>query len=315
MLRRGVHAGIAIIVVLSVSLAIVAGLGDLPDVEWRFRPVGLLLSAVGLSAFLIANAEIWRRLLRALGPEIDARQGMMIWFVSALGRYVPAGVLLVMLRAAMAERVGVPKRICLASVAYELALFFTAALLLGSYFVIDLPALQDAPQRFLVLVLPVLAIVAMQPRIFHTLVDRVLVRLGRARLPLSLPGGRVFEFVGLYAVTYVIAGVSLYALAQSVYPVGVDDLPLVVGAFAVGTALSLLAFVLPGGLVAREAGIALALSPVMPAAPAIAIAVLARIVQIGLEVLIAMLTPLLTRNREALRPDAEPRVSRSTASA
>ena len=66
---------------------------------------------------------------------------------------------------------------------------------------------------------------------------------------------------------------------------GIGDLAVVVGAFSVGTALSLIGLALPGGLLAREAGIALALSPVMPAAPAIAIAVLSRIVQLVLEVL------------------------------
>lgn len=293
--RRGLHLGIAIIVVLSIGLAAFATAGDIPDVDWRFRPVALALAVIGLTVFLLANAEIWRRILRALGPELAPRRSMAIWFTSGLGRYVPTSLLLPVLRAAMSEREGVPKRICLASVAYEMAMFFTAALILAAYFVIDLPDLQDAPGRYLVIGLPMLALIALQPRVFHTLADRVLTRLGRAKLPLSLPGGRVLEFVGLYALTYVIAGLSLYALAQSVYPVGADELVTVVGAFAVGTALSILAFVLPGGLVAREAGIALALSPVMPAAPALAVAVLARIVQMGLEVLLALITPLLAK--------------------
>lgn len=293
--RRGLHLGIAIIVVLSIGLAAFATAGDIPDVDWRFRPVALALAVIGLTVFLLANAEIWRRILRALGPELAPRRSMAIWFTSGLGRYVPTSLLLPVLRAAMSEREGVPKRICLASVAYEMAMFFTAALILAAYFVIDLPDLQDAPGRYLVIGLPLLALIALQPRVFHTLADRVLTRLGRAKLPLSLPGGRVLEFVGLYALTYVIAGLSLYALAQSVYPVGADELVTVVGAFAVGTALSILAFVLPGGLVAREAGIALALSPVMPAAPALAVAVLARIVQMGLEVLLALITPLLAK--------------------
>ena len=144
-----------------------------------------------------------------------------------------------------------------------------------------------------------LALIALQPRFFHPLADKLLLRLGREPLPLSLPSGRGLEFVGLYGITYLISGVSLYALAQLVYPVGSGELITVVGAFAVGTALSIIAFVLPGGLVAREAGIALALSPVMPTAPAVAVAVLSRIVQLGLEVVFAMITPLLARRAEA----------------
>ena len=143
--RRGLHAGIAIIVVLSVGLAALTTAGDLPDVDWRFRPVALALAMIGTAAALLLNAAIWRRILRALGPELDPPRARAIWFTSGLGRYVPTSLLLPVLRAAMAERYGASKRITLASVAYEMALFFTAALILGAYFVIDLPDLADAP--------------------------------------------------------------------------------------------------------------------------------------------------------------------------
>jgi hypothetical protein len=303
--------GIGIIVVLSVGLAAFSSAGDIPDVDWRFRPIALGLAVAAMSLGLMANAEIWRRILMALGPALPGPRARAIWFTSGLGRYVPTSLLLPVLRSAMAEREGVPKRITLASVAYEMALFFTAALILGAYFVIDLPNLQDSPGRFLVLALPVLALVALQPRIFHSLADRALERLGRAKLPLSLGTGRVLEFVGLYAATYVLWGLALYGIAQCVYPVEGGDLVTVVGAFAVGTAISIIAFVLPGGLVAREAGIALALSPVMPAAPALAVAVLARIVQLGLEVLLAMITPVLARRAEPQPPASPDAVSAS----
>ena len=75
-----------------------------------------------------------------------------------------------------------------------------------------------------------------------------------------------------------------------------------IGAFSVATIFSFLAFLLPGGLGAREAAMTLALSPIMPTAPALAIAVLSRILQLGLEVLIAVVTPMLARAQEALRP-------------
>jgi glycosyltransferase 2 family protein len=209
---------------------------------------------------------------------------------------------------AMAEREGVPKRICLASVVYEVGLAFTAALAVAAYFVINLPELEGRPVRFLVLVLPVLALVVLQPAIFHRVADFALERLGRLPLPLSLSGFRILAFVGLYALTFVLGGLSLYALAQSIYPLDGSDTVTVVGALAVGTTLSVLAFMVPGGLVAREAGVALALSPVMPTGPAVAIAVLLRIVQLALELLLAIITPLVARRgdlAERHRPQPE----------
>jgi glycosyltransferase 2 family protein len=294
-LRRGLHAGIAILVLLGVALALVAGLGDFPDVDWRFRPLALLLAVIGLGAFLVASAEIWRRLLRALGPELRPLPAQEIWFVSGLGRYVPTSVLLPVLRVAMSARDGVPGRITSASLVYEFAIFLAANLALAAYFVITLPDLAGDWQRWVVIAIPVLALIGLQPRIFHPVVDGLLVRLGREPLPLSLPGRRVIEFAVLYVAGMVVAGLAVYCLAQSVYPVGTDDLPTVVGSLAVGTGLSIIAFIVPGGLGAREAAMALALSPVMPTAPAVAVAVLSRLVQLGLEVVLALATLWLAR--------------------
>jgi hypothetical protein len=293
--RRGLHAAVATVVVASAAFAIVAAVGDFPNVSWRFHPEALVLSLIGFALSLLAAAELWRRILAELGSRLEPRRSNAIWFVSGLGRYVPTSLLLPVLRAAMAEREGVPGRVTLASMAYEVCLSSTAALSIGAYFVVDLPSLSGSPGRFLVIVLPIVAFVVMQPRFFHSVADRFLTRLGREPLPVSLSAAAVLRLVTLFAATYLLAGLSMYALAQSIYPVGTGDLVEVIGAFSVGTALSLVAFALPGGLVAREAGIALALSPVMPAAPAIAIAVLSRIIQLALELAGAAIAPLFAR--------------------
>jgi glycosyltransferase 2 family protein len=298
-IRRALHTVIGIVIVLSVGFAVVAAVGDFPTVDWRFRPVGLTLAVLGFVVFVIANAEIWRRLLHSLGPELTPLRGQAIWFVSALGRYVPTALLLPMLRVALSEREGAPKRITLASLVYEVALVLTASVVISAYFVVTLPGLAGHWQRFVVVAVPVLALICLQPRIFHRLADDGLKRIGRPPLPVSLSSARIFEFVALYLAAAVLAGLSVYALAQSFYPVSSGDLPTVVGAFSVGTAFSFLAFLLPGGLVAREAAVTLALSPIMPAAPALAIAILTRILQLGLEVSFALIMPLAARSSES----------------
>jgi hypothetical protein len=59
-------------------------------------------------------------------------------------------------------------------------------------------------------------------------------------------------------------------------------------------------------LVAREAGLAVALSPIMPTAPAVTIAVLTRVVQIAMEVLFATLTQIEVRRRGYPELDTAP---------
>src|SRR5262249_32853442 len=153
------------------------------------------LAVFAFCCYLLANAEIWRRLLAAVGPELSPTRAYPIWFASGLGRYVPTALLLPMLRMAMADREGVPKRITAATIAYEFALLITGSVLVSAYFVITLPDLQGIWQRWLVLVLPALALIAIHPKVFHPLADWALTRAGRDKLPLSLPALRTLEFV------------------------------------------------------------------------------------------------------------------------
>ncbi len=288
--RRALHICIGVLLVLGVAAIAVPALGGFPDLDHPFQPAWCALGVFGFVAVALLSAEVWRRLLQALGPTIDPVRATSIWCTSALGRYVPTSLLLPIIRAAMCERLRVPKRICLASVVYEFALAFAGALVLGAYFVVNMPQLSDDPARFLAVGLPLIGLITLQPAIFRRAANALLHALGRQPLPLVLPGSRILAFVGLYAGIYAVAGLSVYALAASVYPVNSGDIVTVTGAFAVGTTLSFIAFVLPGGLIAREAGLAVALSSVMAAGPAVACAILARIAQMSTELALAALT-------------------------
>jgi hypothetical protein len=305
-MRRGLHLAIGLIVVLGVGLAVWGAVSRFPEIDWRWRPLSLTLGALGVGTFLLLNAELWRRLLRALGPELHPLPAATIWLISALGRFAPTSLLTPMIRTAMAEREGVAKRVCLASMVYEIALALSGALVVAAYFIIDLPELSGHWVRFLAIGLPLIAIVVLQPRIFHRLTAAALIRLGREPIPLALPPVRILIFLGLYALIYALAGISTYALGQSIYPMGTEDIVTVLGAFAVGTTIGVIAFMVPGGVVAREAGLAVALSPIMPTAPAVAIAVLSRVVQIAMEVLLATLTQIAVRKRGYPELDTSP---------
>jgi hypothetical protein len=305
--RRGLYAGIGVVVLLGVALAIAGAVGKFPEIELELRPGWIAAAIAAMAAYLVLAAEIWRRLMGALGSRLSPLTANSIWFSSALGRYVPTSLLFPVMRMAAGDRAGVPKRVSLVSVVYEVGLSFAAALLVSAYFVVDLPELQDEPARFAILALPLIAIAALHPRFFHNVTDRALTRFGREPLPIALHERGILALTVAYGATFVLSGLSTYAIAECVYPgVGAGDFPIVAGAFAVATAASYVAFILPAGLVAREAVIVLALAPVMPAAPAVAIAVLSRILQVALEIAGAILFPLLVRRSEPRPADPRP---------
>jgi glycosyltransferase 2 family protein len=293
--QRALMVGLAVLIVGCLAAAIASQWSKLPDIQWRFAPGWLALSLAALVAFQFVHATLWVLILRALGTPIHATRGRAVWSLTLLARYVPTNIALAVSRMALAEREGVPKRITGASIVYELGFTFGGAAALGAYFVVTLPDLSDEPLRWLALAAPVLSLVALDPAIFHRFADAALTRLGRATLPLSLSRARVLAFFAAFAASFLIAGFAVYAFAEAIHGVAGDDIPTTIGAYSVGFAASVVAFVLPGGLGAREGAMAAALSPALPFAVALAVAVGIRLAQMGIEVLYAAITPVLAR--------------------
>jgi hypothetical protein len=271
--------------------------GRLPDYDWEFRPAWLLVSAVGATMFYVIQCEAWRGILASLGEHLDARPARAIWGKSLVARYVPTNALMVVGRVVMAERHGVSKRGCLASIVYELGLAVVTAVVVGAYFVITLPRIDDQPARYAILVVVPLALVALHPRVFQPVANFALRKLGRASLPATLPFGRVLELALIYLVSWAAMGIAVVGFAAALHPLDAEDVAYAAAAYPVAFCAAVATFVVPGGLGTRDAALAISLAAVLPAAVATAIAVGFRIFQTAVELLFVAAVSALGRGR------------------
>jgi Lysylphosphatidylglycerol synthase TM region len=294
-LKVAIEVVVVCLVLLCVGLAVSGELGRLETESLRFAPGWFALATVGFVLLQLAHVELWRVQLAKLGSRLPPSRARAIWCASAPARYVPTSMLMPTVRIAMAERQGVPKRRCLASLVYEAALALAGALVVAGYFIVQLPELEGEPGRWLAIAIPLAALVAMHPRFFAPLSAIVLRRFRREPLAKVLGERALLLLWAGYALSFLLAGLALFALSSALYPVAAADLPQIVGAFAVGFTVSILAFVLPGGLGAREAALVAALAPTMPTVVAFAVAIIARVLQITIEIALAAITAVLAR--------------------
>jgi hypothetical protein len=282
-----VRALLVAVVAACIVVTIVETVRRAPDVEWQLSPVWLLAAIAGLAVMQVIHAETWTRLVRRLGSPLEGPTGRGIWNITLLGRYVPTSALMAIGRVVLSRRAGVPNRVGVASIVYELTLQLTAALAVSSALVLTLPSLEGRPIRWLVVALPVLALVALHPRIFGPVSARLLRVAGQPPLERVLPPGTVLTACAAYAVSFLAAGVAVLALAESLAEVDAADVPIALCAYAFGFGAGVLAFVIPGGVGAREAATALALTPVVGFTVGVAAAVGVRLVQIAVELAFA----------------------------
>lgn len=294
---RVLWTALAVLVAASLGLVLAKQWSSLPVIEWRFRPGWLALSLLCLLAFQWMHIELWRGMLHSLGATLPRWKARSIWSTTLLARYVPTSALMAVGRIALSQREGVSKRVCTASVVYEVAFTFTAAVTVSTYLVLTLPAFADHSERWLVLAVPVVGLLSLHPRVFHALVDRALRRLGREPLPVSLAFPSVLVFFALFVGSFLVAGVSVLAMSHALHDVPADKTPLLVASYSLGFAAGVIGFVLPGSLGAREAGVAVAVAAALPGAVALAVALVVRLVQVGVELLYAGVMPVIARRR------------------
>jgi uncharacterized membrane protein YbhN (UPF0104 family) len=287
-----------------VVLAVVAGFfvatlaarwNDVISLKWRLEP-GLFAAATALLALSYGLvAWLWGLALhRAAGTRPVA--GARIWFLSNLARYVPGNVWSYVGAVELARRDGVARRTTLAVMALTQVLSVGVALAAG------LPVLLAERARLGRPALLGAAVVAAAAGL-AVLFRRRLLRLARRRLPgfdpaeLAPSAGTVVLLVAGYAAYWAVTGLAFAALVASLYPLGAGDLPLVVAAYAAAYAAGFLALLTPAGLGVREGVLVVALAPVLPAGPALVVALVSRVWMMLVELAGAAVAQLVARRR------------------
>lgn len=301
-LRHAVTATMAVLVAGGLATTVLAILAQRPHTHLRFLAGWLCLSVIGFVVVALVQAELWRWLLRALGARLEPRRSLAIWCVSAVARYAPTGVLMPVVRVRMSRSRKIPASICAASLVYEAVLAICGSLWVGSYFLLDLSQLRDEAWRWALLLVPLAGMLALSPRGMELVSRRLLSRLGGEPLPVHLSAGQLALFTAGYIVNFLLAGASIVALTLACHTLPAHLIPAVISAFAVGFTVSALGFLLPGSLGARELALVGALSLLMPVFVATAVAIFSRLIQLGIELLLALLAPLIAIRHESRGP-------------
>ena len=252
----------------------------------------LIPAFVALPLFYVFGALGWDLILRCLGHRIGVGQAQVAWGQPLLARYVPGSVLYVLGRVLLSERLGVPRRITVASIAYEQAISATSAIVFAAYFLIIHPDLEGQPLA--------LRVPAADPGGDRAAApdgcsarwpNRVLRAFGREPLPAVISMRGVIGLLCFYLLNWVVIAIGTYCVARSVSDVSIDELLTVGSAQALGYVAALATLVAPAGLGVRDAVFAWAVKGAVPGG-SFAVGSLIAIVVRGVLTVVEVSTPV-----------------------
>ncbi|MGY1683722.1 lysylphosphatidylglycerol synthase domain-containing protein [Geodermatophilus sp. SYSU D01176] len=240
----------------------------------------LLLAVAAVSAGVLLGPLVWRAALAAMGARVGVPDAARIYLVGQLGKYVPGSVVAFVLQMELARAAGVSRARGLTASLLTAGIAVVTSLVAG---LLAVPALAASRPALLWLfaLLPV-GLALLHPTLLTAVVDRLLGLLRQGPLPQRLAGGAIARASGLSLLVYLLYGVHLFALVDTLedpWPTNrALALVLCVGAMGMAMTAGVVAFVLPSGIGARELVIVGALAAVLPYGQALALAVVSRVV-------------------------------------
>ncbi|MEJ5197399.1 MAG: lysylphosphatidylglycerol synthase domain-containing protein, partial [Anaerolineae bacterium] len=257
-------------IVLAAALGFLAALvrsqwSVLQTYEWRLTPGWAVAALVGLELTWFFEAATWRTILTGIGGVLPSRQAYLIWFLSNIVRYIPGNIWQFLGMAELAHEAGVPRIVTLTSIVLHQVISTAVGVVLAAcYF-----ALFDDGEwlRYLrpLLLLAPLGLLLLQPRLLDAVLNRLLRRLGRPPVRISLTWRQIWLLIGRYVVVWAMMGLSFAALVRGLAPVEWPVATYLAASWAAAYVIGYLTLLTPAGLGVREGALALLLMPVVPA--------------------------------------------------
>jgi uncharacterized membrane protein YbhN (UPF0104 family) len=245
-----------------------AGVRDcIRQIDWRQALLASAMFAVFLFVFRVLS---WRHILKGLGAPLPLAPATRIWSASELARYLPGVIWQVVGRVYLVRPYGISGSICSASQILELILFLLANVLMavGCLTWFGVKQMHDTARWRLIgvaAVAPVLLIL-LHPRIFYSLLNSVLAKIGKPPISQRLPKRQLSALLGWAMLGLLWQSLAIWLVTHTALHLPLPKWWVVAGAYCLAWCAGFLAFWAPGGLGVRELVFMAALSAGLPPA-------------------------------------------------
>lgn len=260
----------------------------------------VVFSFIAVLAGISITPLMWRTMIADLGTPVRVSDASKIYLVGNLGKYVPGSVWAFLVQMELAKAVGVTRARAFTASLVVVGLSVVTSLVVGA---LALPAILNGHRAYLWLfvVLP-FGLALLHPRVLTWLVSLVLRALRHAPLSRPLTGAATIRITGLAVAVSLLFGLHLWLLAAALGSPGWAGLLLCVGTISLAMTAGVLAFFLPSGIGVREVVIVAALTTVLSAGNALALAVVSRVMFILVDLASAGAAVLIARHGRRRRP-------------
>lgn len=265
-------------------------------------PLVTLAAVLSLVNVLLA-ALSWRSVSAGLGAPLGLRDAGVVYLVGQVGKYLPGGVWNLVASAELGSDRGVARRRTVGSLLVAVLL---SAAMGGLLVLLTLPGAPGPweDHGWLVLLAP-LAVVAVLPGVLDRALAALLRVTRQSPVQERIGGASTAAACAWSLLSWVAVGLQVLVLTLAVgAEPGMELLRLSVGGYALAWVVGFVLVVLPAGVGAREAVLALALAPVLDTGGVLVVVLLSRVLVTLADLAAALLALLASGGRARTRARA-----------
>jgi len=240
----------------------------------RLGPVPFLVGLVCVLAALLAQMQVYREVLGALGSPLPMRLAAQILFIGQLGKYLPGSVWPVMAQMELGAAHRVPRARSASASVLAMLLSLVTGILVG---LVMLPFGGRASSYWWVFLFAPVILACLHPKVQKRLLDRLLRLAKRPPLERPLTGRAIAVAAAWCLVAWVCFGLQIWVLARWLGLTGASGVLLAIGGFAFAWSAGFLVVFAPAGAGVRELVLVALLSPFIGSGNAWAVALVSRL--------------------------------------
>lgn len=263
--------------VLAFGVSYVAGRWtQVSDAFIRINPAVLVLAFVLVLAALFLSMISWLVLWPAFGVRLGLRQGVRVFFVSQLGKYLPGSVWPIAAQAQMAKAVGLSRAASVVLSLISMLVSIAVGIVIGLVLV---PFINPAliAQYWWVTAIGLAMVVCLLPKILSWGVHLVLRLLRRRDAAFDYDAAVAAKSTGAQAANWVAGGLHLWVLVVALGGAPLTTLVPCLAAFPLAFCIGILLIPVPAGIGVREAVITIILATAASGSIALTAAIVSRL--------------------------------------
>ena len=277
--RRLLHAGLVVLALVFVVLALRGRTGEIADGLARLSVGTVLLAFLAVIGGLVAAALSWRAVLTGLGSPLPLAVAGRVFLLAQLGKYLPGSVWPVLAQTELGRDHAVPRTRSAIGAAAALMVSVVTGAVVGVA-CLALSATAAVRTYWYVAPVTVLGVVLLCPPVLSRLLRLAFRVTRRPATDVTVSGRAMLASAGWGFLQWFCFGLQAWLLARDLGG-GKDGLLLLsVGAFALAWVVGFLVVFVPAGAGAREATLVLLLGPTLGSGNALALALMSRVLMI-----------------------------------